>query len=92
MTWHPETRHSQGIELKALPLAPTMGGNQKTGPAMTAIKRHPGIFLLALLLSAGLMAAAAWSAPQPKPVVIMDGEQSAPAGGNMDHVVGEELC
>lgn len=59
---------------------------------MIAIKRHPGIFLLALLISVGLMAATAWSAPQPKPVVIIDGEQSTPSDGNMDHVVGEDLC
>jgi hypothetical protein len=47
---------------------------------------------LALLLSAGLMAATTWSAPEPKPIVIMDGEQSTPSDGNMDHIVGEELC
>ncbi len=69
-----------------------MDGIEETVSAMTAIRRHPGTFLLALLLSAGLMAATAWSAPEPKPVVIMDGEQSTPADGNMDHVVGEELC
>jgi hypothetical protein len=78
--------------LEVLALAPTMDGIEETGPAMTAIKQHPGIFLLALLLSAGLMAATAWSAPQPKPVVILDGEQSTPADDNMDHVVGEDLC
>ena len=59
---------------------------------MTAIERHPGIFLLALLLSAGLMAATAWSAPQSEPVAIPEGEQSTPADDNMDHVVGEDLC
>ena len=63
---------------------------------MTAIKRHPGIFLLALLISAGSMAATGWSAPAPqpeaKPVVIINGEQSTPVDGNMDHVVGEDLC
>jgi hypothetical protein len=59
---------------------------------MAAIIRHPGIFLLAFLLSAGLMAATGWSASQPKPVVIIDGEQSTPTDGNMDHVVGEDLC
>ena len=78
--------------MEVLTLAPTMDGIEETGSAMTAIRQHPGTFLLALLLSAGLMAATAWSAPQPKPVVIMDGEQSTPADGNMDHVVGEELC
>ena len=44
------------------------------------------------LLSVGLMATTSWSAPLPKPVVIMDGEQSTPTDGNMDHVVGEDLC
>jgi hypothetical protein len=78
--------------LEVLALAPTMDGIEETVSAMTAIRQHPGIFLLVLLLSAGLMAATAWSAPQPKPIVIMDGEQSTPADGNMDHVVGEELC
>jgi hypothetical protein len=47
---------------------------------------------LAFLLSAGLMAATGWSAPQPEPVVIIDDEQSTPTDGNMDHVVGEDLC
>jgi hypothetical protein len=78
--------------LEVLALAPTMDGIEETVSAMTAIRQHPGTFLLVLLLSAGLMAATAWSAPQPKPIVIMDGEQSTPADGNMDHVVGEELC
>ncbi len=61
---------------------------------MTAIKRRPGIFLLALLLSAGSMATTGWSAPasEAKPVVIINGEQSTPTDGNMDHVVGEDLC
>jgi hypothetical protein len=78
--------------LEVLALAPTMDGIEETVSAMTAIRQHPGIFLLALLLSAGLMAATAWSAPEPKPIVIKDGEQSTPADDNMDHVVGEELC
>ena len=78
--------------MEVLALAPTMDGIEETVSAMTAIRQHPGTFLLALLLSAGLMAATAWSAPQPKPIVIMDGEQSTPSDGNMDHIVGEELC
>ncbi len=78
--------------MEVLALAPTMDGIEETGSAMTAFKQYPGIFLLALLLSAGLMVATAWSAPQPKPIVIMDGEQSTPADGNMDHIVGEDLC
>lgn len=75
-----------------LALAPTMDRTEGTGSVMTAIRQHAGIFLLALLLLAGLMATTAWSAPQPKPIVIMEGEQSTPADDNMDHVVGEDLC
>ncbi len=63
---------------------------------MTVINRRPGIFLLALLLSVASMATTGWSAPAPKPeakpVVIINGEQSTPVDGNMDHVVGEDLC
>ncbi len=69
-----------------------MAGIEETGSAMTAIKQQPGVFLLALLLSVGLMAATAWSAPQSKPGGAEEGDHSTPAEDNMDHVVGEELC